>query len=379
MRRSLLALVVALLVLPPAAWADIAVQVYALPPGGAYPHDVAVGDDGIVWYTAQRSGHLGRLDPATGRVELVPLGRAAAPHGVVIGPDGAPWVTEGGTNAIVRVDPTTRAVKSWALPEARGYVNLNTLTFDRRGRVWFTGQSGVYGRLDPASGAMTVWDAPRGRGPYGIATTPEGDVYYASLAGSHIARVDVETGAATVIEPPTKGQGARRVWSDSKGRIWVSEWHSGQVSRYDPKARAWKAWKLPGDSPRAYAVSSMKSTCTASNGNSSFPSASLRNIPAANSACTSPCTAFTSRPARRAASRKVIGPWPAIALISSQRLAVSTFHSSSGVAKLMRAFESALRLFQTRTNSADTSRGVRTSRVTVFISPPLDIREKISH
>ena len=87
------------------------------------------------------------------------------------------------------------------------YANLNTLTFDRKGRVWFTGQSGYYGRLDPDTSDMKVWKAPRGRGPYGIATTPGGDVYYASLAGNHIARIDTETGEATVIEPPTQGSG----------------------------------------------------------------------------------------------------------------------------------------------------------------------------
>jgi virginiamycin B lyase len=253
MRRGLLALILTLLCLPPAASAEIAVQAYPLPAGGC-PHDVAVSADGIVWYTAQRGGQLGRLDAATGRVDLISLGPTAAPHGVIIGPDGAPWVTEGGSNSIVRVDPRTREVKRWPLPESRGYVNLNTATFDRKGRIWFTGQNGVYGRLDPGSGAMQVWDAPRGRGPYGITTTPDGDVYYASLAGSHIARVNLETGAATVIEPPTKDQGARRVWSDSQGRIWVSEWNSGNVSRYDPRAKTWKTWKLPGDRPRAYAV-----------------------------------------------------------------------------------------------------------------------------
>jgi len=254
MRRSLLALFVVLLGLPPAARAEIGIQAYPLPAGGGSPHEVAGGADGIVWYTAQRVGKLGRLDPATGTVDLVPLGTGAAPHGVIIGPDGAPWITEGGTNAIVRVDPRTREVKRWPLPEARGYVNLNTLTFDKRGRVWFTGQSGIYGRLDPGTGEMRVWDAPRGRGPYGIATTPDGAVYYASLAGSHIARVDLDTGAATVLEPPTRDQGARRVWSDSRGRIWVSEWNSGNVSRYDPATGAWKTWKLPGDKPRVYAV-----------------------------------------------------------------------------------------------------------------------------
>jgi virginiamycin B lyase len=239
---------------PLGAAAEVTSQAFDLPSGGRSPHDVAVGADGIVWYTAQRDGKLGRLDPATGKVELVALGSGASPHGVIIGPDGAPWVTEGGTNAIVRVDPVSRQVKSWKLPASRGYVNLNTASFDQRGRIWFTGQNGVYGRLDPKSGDMQVWDAPRGRGAYGITTTPNGAVYYASLAGSHIARIDVETGAATVIEPPTKDQGARRVWSDSKARIWVSEWNAGNVSRYDPADGSWRTWKLPGDRPRAYAV-----------------------------------------------------------------------------------------------------------------------------
>ena len=101
---------------------------------------------------------------------------------------------------------------------------------------------------------MQVYDAPKGRGPYGIATSPNGDVYYASLAGSYVGRIDPTTGEATVLEPPTSNQGARRVWSDSRGRIWVSEWNAGQVSVYDPSTGDWNEWKLPGANPRAYAV-----------------------------------------------------------------------------------------------------------------------------
>ena len=47
----------------------------------------------------------------------------------------------------------------------------------------------------------------------------------------------------------------------------------------------------------------------------------------------SPCTAFTSRPTRRAASRIEIGAAPQSAFRSSHRLAVRIFHSNSGVAK----------------------------------------------
>jgi virginiamycin B lyase len=99
---------------------------------------------------------------------------------------------------------------------------------------------------------VAVFDAPRGAGPYGIATCPDGNIYYASLAGSYVGRIERETGSATVLDPPTAGQGARRVWCDSKSRVWVSEWNAGQLARYD--GTSWKEWKLPGDRPMAYAV-----------------------------------------------------------------------------------------------------------------------------
>ncbi|NMF95805.1 lyase [Aromatoleum toluolicum] len=237
-----------------AAASEVRIERFAVP-AGAHPHDIAPAPEagGPVWYTAQRQGALGVLDPATGKTRHIPLGRGSAPHGVIVGPDGAPWITDSGLNAIVRVDPKTFEVTRYPLPEG-AYANLNTAAFDGRGVLWFTGQSGIYGRLDPKAGAVQVFDAPRGRGPYGIASTPGGEIYYASLAGSHIAHIDSASGKAEVIEPPTPNQGARRVWSDSKGRIWVSEWQSGQLSRFDPKTKEWRAWRVPGESPKPYAV-----------------------------------------------------------------------------------------------------------------------------
>ena len=223
-------------------------------PAGTHPHDVAPARGGGVWYTAQHTGQLGWLDPRNGRSRLTRLGNGSAPHGVIVGPDGAPWITDGGLNAIVRVDPRTRKVRVFRLPGSTGYANLNTATFDRRGILWFTGQSGIYGRLDPRTGRMRVFRAPRGEGPYGITTTPSGDVYYASLAGSYLGRIDVRTGKATVVRPPTNGQGARRAWSDSRGRVWISEWNAGKVGMYDPRTKRWREWRVPGTSPMIYAV-----------------------------------------------------------------------------------------------------------------------------
>ncbi len=223
-------------------------------PAGSHPHDVAPAPDGRVWYTAQASGELGLLDPATGATEHIALGDGSAPHGVIVGPDGAPWVTDGGLDAIVRVDPVTHEVRLYPLPSDRANANLNTAAFDAAGTLWFTGQAGVYGRINPTTQRVEVFDAPLGAGPYGITTTPDGAVYYASLAGSHIGRIDPEVATSAVIRPPTEGQGARRVWADSLGRIWVSEWNAGQVGVFDPGNGSWREWRLPGDHPQAYAV-----------------------------------------------------------------------------------------------------------------------------
>ena len=88
-------------------------------PKGDYPHDVAVGPSGEVWYAGQNLGIAGRLNPASGEIERIPLGKNSAPNGVIVGPDGAAWITDGGQNAIVRYDPKTHQVRAWPLPDAR--------------------------------------------------------------------------------------------------------------------------------------------------------------------------------------------------------------------------------------------------------------------
>ncbi|MEO6319381.1 MAG: hypothetical protein ABIO73_01910 [Polaromonas sp.] len=78
------------------------------------------------------------------------------------------------------------------------------------------------------------------------------------LAAWFIGHIDRKTGESRIVETPTQRQGARRVWSDSRGRIWMAEWNSGQLSMHDPAlglgAKRWRSWKAPGTDPRVYAV-----------------------------------------------------------------------------------------------------------------------------
>lgn len=223
-------------------------------PDGAQPYCVAPQTFGKVWYTSQGAGALGIIDPATGEIVHIELGEHSVPKTVLEGPDRAAWIVDSGLNAIVRVDVTLEEVRSWPLPESHPDAGLTGAVFDEAGTLWFTGETGVYGRFDHQSGDMEVFDAPGGPGPYGITLTPGGEIYYASFLAHHIARIDPESGEADVIEPPTPDQGARGVASDTKGRIWVSEESAGQISRYDPQSGEWEAWKVPGDQARPYAI-----------------------------------------------------------------------------------------------------------------------------
>lgn len=220
---------------------------------GARSRDVAFDSSGHVWYCGQRDGTLTRLDPDSGELMAVSLGEGSAPHGVVLGPDNAMWITDGGQNGIARLDPTTNDVMVLPLPDTLRNANLNTGVFDHDGIYWFTGQNGVLGRVDPESRKLHAWAAEE-PGPYGIDTAPDNSVWFVSLAGNYLGRIDKENLKEVRIDMPHANAGPRRVWHDSKGNLWISEWNSGHVTRFTPSSSEWKRWILPGEDPRCYSV-----------------------------------------------------------------------------------------------------------------------------
>ena len=230
---------------------------------GSGPHDVAVGADGKVWYTGQRNGTLGLVDPATGKDESIPIGSGSSPHGVIVGPDGSPWLTDGGLNANVRYDLKTKKFDYYMLPPQMPYANLNTGVFDKDGIYWFTGQNGVHGYVNPKTGKHESWKSPR---PRHLRHHRDADATRSGTWRSPAtisARSTRRPAMSMIVEPHKKGAGPRRVWTDSKGLLWVSFWHSGEVGRYDPAAKTWKTWLLPA-TPAAAAIRSMSTSRTRS-------------------------------------------------------------------------------------------------------------------
>ena len=256
-RIRFLALLLGLCAGAPAGQAALAVvPAYFDVKPGSHPHDVAATPlaDGPVYFTAQGTGKLGILDPKTGRVEEIALGPGSAPHGVIVGPDGAAWITDGGHNAILRYDPQSRAVRRWPLPAEAPDANLNTLVFDTQGRLWFTGQNGYYGRLLPASGAIKVWKAPRGRGPLRHRQ-------HTGTAPSTTLRWPAATSRGSIRRAAQRRSSNRRPAARARaasGRMRRASCGSAtgtpaSSARYDPATHSWREWQLPGDA-HAYAL-----------------------------------------------------------------------------------------------------------------------------
>ena len=55
---------------------------YAVPTPNSQPWDVAIGDDGSIWFTEQAADKIGRLDPNTGEIIEYPLSEGAGPTGI---------------------------------------------------------------------------------------------------------------------------------------------------------------------------------------------------------------------------------------------------------------------------------------------------------
>ena len=169
------------------------------------PHDLVVGADGIVWYSGNQDGYIGRFDPKSGNIKKIPIpvDHADDPH---------------------------------------------TLVMDKSGKpIWFTMQWGNFARrLTVATRKVTLIPGPSGNArPYGIIVAPNGAPWIALLGTDKLASIDPGTLKITEhkIAP---GARLRRRDAGSEGRIYYSDYRRRYLGRFDPKTGKTDEWKLPG-------------------------------------------------------------------------------------------------------------------------------------
>src|SRR6266850_2007377 len=266
----------------------VTIREWDVPTKGAHPHDPAVGADGTLWFTEQLQNKLGRVDPKTGAFQEYALKiEDSGPHGLVADSSGNIWFTGNAKGYIGKLDPRTGAVAAYKMPDAKAD-DPHTAVFDSRGILWFTVQvgnmvgrldpqtgkidlkkmqtadarpygivinskgipffcefgtnklakidpqsmaiveykSGNLGRLDPASGAVKMWPSPGGAnsGPYGIAITPDGLVWYSEsgVKPNTLIQFNPKTEQFARAAIPSGGGTVRHMVATADGRVYIA-------------------------------------------------------------------------------------------------------------------------------------------------------------
>jgi len=222
-------------------------EAYALA-AGSEPLNVAVGADGMVWFTEAGRNRIGRLDPATGDVAefLVPTADSR-PADLALAPDGSVWFTEMRADQIARLVVTStvdyRVVeyadaslvggRPYGIVVSEGSVYVAQTANDRVSRftppddwVWL-----------PSSGMPSIDE------PYALTLDETGGVWGVERAGNRINYYEFGTLPITRsfdLDPPNSmpidiAAGPGTV-------LWASQWAAGQIVRLVPSVPVVRAY-----------------------------------------------------------------------------------------------------------------------------------------
>lgn len=241
-----------------------------------------------VWFTDARTNSIGKLDVASGQVDLfqIPVDKAG-PMGITLSPDGnSVWFAEITGNKIASIDAESMKITEYSTGEDSG---PTLLTFDDGGILWVTlSFSNSVLRVDPqalssnnpssamaelklsgkdtfspfgiavsggkvyvsdhGSSRVTVsdaafvnyisyWTSPSiafpATLPSQVVADGHGNTYFPQHGGNRISVID-GTGVMTEYEIPT-GPLATAVFiaASDDGKVWFTEWASNKISYLD--------------------------------------------------------------------------------------------------------------------------------------------------
>ena len=160
----------------------------------ASTYDVAVDNEGMIWFSQIQIGTLMRLDPATGKTKVI------RPEGVV---------------------------------------SIRGITVDADDNLWFGDFHGHrFGKLNVKTEAVKFYKPPTPNVTvYGVAFNKvDRNIWYADMNGNNITRFNPRTEQFTEFRIPSRPDRtyARFIGADAKGRVWFTEYFGDKIGYVDP-------------------------------------------------------------------------------------------------------------------------------------------------
>ncbi len=193
------------------------VNEYELPLPAHYPHTIRVDKKNVVWFTLAGSQQIGRIDPATEKVNLInlpgqkPLGIAASttPYGIDVNPiNGQVWYARLYGDRIGYIDPKTLEAHEFDSP-VKG---PRRLRFDKQGQMWLTGYSeGMIARINTDTMENRIYPMPEFEpgyrpAPYALGVHPQTqEIWINEVMTDHVYRLQPDTGKFISYPLPLRG------------------------------------------------------------------------------------------------------------------------------------------------------------------------------
>jgi virginiamycin B lyase len=238
----------------------VPIQEFTVPWGReGRPRDAAVSPvDGAVFFVGQEGqvptgNYVARLDPKTGQFRQYALDPGTNPHSCLVDAKGNVWYTGNRNGTLGRIDPKSGEITRYKLPDTT-VRDPHTMVFDKNGNVWFTAQqSNAVGFLDVTTGKFRIVRPPLPAGsrrpttlPYGIVLDSKGRPWFNLFATNMIGTIDPVTFELKTYPLASDSTLNRRIAITSDDKIYYTDYRRGRLGRLDPATGKVEDWALPG-------------------------------------------------------------------------------------------------------------------------------------
>lgn len=201
---------------------------FAVPSGGGGPHSLVLSEDGeTLWFTMQTGDKIGSLDTATGRI--AEHDTSGSPTGITLDLTGNVWWCRSADNKVGRMEP--RSGKVTEIDLGRGS-RPRRITTAADGSLWVTLYGkGQLARIDPqAMKVVKTYPLPGGNaGAHAVIADGRNIVWINELKTDTVVRFDPSTENMQVISLPSRNNGIRKFTVDPAGRLWYVGSQNGKL------------------------------------------------------------------------------------------------------------------------------------------------------
>jgi streptogramin lyase len=205
----------------------------------------AIDSRGHVFWSEHSGGHVGELDPATGKQIEYTIPIQGADVGIVVDKDdnvdfGLIWGAMFG-----RIDAKTHKLHVYPTPTPDN--GIYGIAVDRSDNMWGAGwQKGMILKWDSETGVVTEYPVPESWGQIRrIGVDSKGVVYGAAHNTGIVVQLNPATGKITDFKLPVNGANPYDTWPDKQDNIWTEDQPHSSMWKLDPRTGKWTSYPMP--------------------------------------------------------------------------------------------------------------------------------------